>query len=155
MKRSDRDLYRIGRELAGLTQEQAASQLGCSVRRLSDYENEHRPPDDIVRRMVETYRIPALAYWHFKNNTHLGEYLPDIYTPQTCGDMGFMVVLSSDDLSEALMIVKEVLADGRIDPSEHGSLKRCAQLLRDVSGRLMSAALFAETEIMRNGEQAA
>ncbi|MDL2205352.1 helix-turn-helix transcriptional regulator [Eubacteriales bacterium OttesenSCG-928-N13] len=152
MSKDCRNIYRISRELAGMTQERVAPFLGCAVRTLSDYENGTHPPDDIVRQMVKVYRIPALAYWHFKANEHLGEYLPDVYEPQTCGDMGFLVVLSSDDLEEALMIVKEVLADGRIDPSEHGNMRRCASLLRAVAGRLISAALYVETEIAQNDD---
>lgn len=45
----DGSIYRICREAAGLTQEQAAEGLNCSVRSLARYESgEQHVPDDIA-----------------------------------------------------------------------------------------------------------
>ena len=45
----DGSIYRICREAAGLTQEQAAEGLNCSVRSLARYESgEQHVPDDIL-----------------------------------------------------------------------------------------------------------
>ncbi len=72
------NIYKSGREYAKLTQEQAAELLGVSQRRLSDYENEVTPPDDIVARMIEIYQYPQIAHSHLKSNPVGRKFLPDI-----------------------------------------------------------------------------
>jgi len=74
------NIYKIARQSAGMTQEQAAEMLHVSVRSLADYEgNRTIPGDDIVCGMIETYETEWLGYEHLKCNTKVGQmYLPDI-----------------------------------------------------------------------------
>ena len=54
--------YKISRETAGYTQEQAAERLDISVRSLSAYENDEIiPPDDLVEKMVKLYNTKILG----------------------------------------------------------------------------------------------
>ena len=63
----DGSIYRTCRDAAGLTQEQAAEQLNCSVRQLARYESgEQRTPDDIAHRMVSLYDSPLLEVQHLR-----------------------------------------------------------------------------------------
>ena len=60
-------IYQTCRELAGLTQEQAAEQLNTSVRTMARYESgEQAVPDDIAYQMVLLYDSPYLAVQHLR-----------------------------------------------------------------------------------------
>lgn len=60
-------IYRTCRDAAGLTQEQAAEGLNCSVRQLARYESgEQRVPDDVAYRMVVLYDSQLLAVQHLR-----------------------------------------------------------------------------------------
>ena len=60
-------IYRTCRDAAGLTQEQAAEGLNCSVRQLARYESgEQRVPDDVAYRMAVLYDSQLLAVQHLR-----------------------------------------------------------------------------------------
>jgi len=140
--------YQIGRNLAGLTMAQACEMIPCSDKSLYNYEHGKAPPPDaVVDRMAQVYGIPILAIWHMKHHTLLGKYLPEIVEPRTAGDMGFSVYISTHDMALAMEIIRRVLEDGKIDPSEYADLGEAARMMKVVAGRLMSAALYAEAEI--------
>jgi len=70
--------YKISRNSAGLTQEQAAEMLAeetsrpLAVRTLSDYENGHtKVPDEVVAAMAKVYGCPIVVYLHVVNNPHI------------------------------------------------------------------------------------
>lgn len=63
----DGTIYKRCREAAGMTQEQAAEALSCSVRSLARYETgEQKTPDDIACQMAEVYDSPHLAVQHLR-----------------------------------------------------------------------------------------
>lgn len=74
------NIYKIARQSAGMTQEQAAELLHLSVRSLSDYEgNRTIPGCDTVCGMIELYDAGWLAYEHLRQSSEVGRrYLPDI-----------------------------------------------------------------------------
>ena len=89
--------YKISRNSAGLTQEQAAEMLAeetnrpLAVRTLSNYENGHdRVPDDVVAAMATVYGCPLIVWLHVANNPHIGGFFPEIQKPQTYGDMALL-----------------------------------------------------------------
>lgn len=85
--------YKSCRSTTHYTQEQAAELLHVSPRSLSDYENGHtRVPDDIVDKMATLYNSPLLAWWHLKQTSILGKYLPDMSTPQSNTDVAFQLI---------------------------------------------------------------
>ena len=60
-----RNIYKICRRSAGLTQEAAAERLGISVESLRAYECGQRvPPDDVVDLMSILYNSLYLIAWH-------------------------------------------------------------------------------------------
>ena len=74
------EVYRICREQAGLTQEQAAEGLNCSVRQLARYESGETPvPDDLAYAMVRRYDSQYLAVEHLRLVSHVAaEVLPPV-----------------------------------------------------------------------------
>lgn len=74
------EVYRICREQAGLTQEQASEGLNCSVRQLARYESgEQHVPDDIAYQMVVLYDSQLLAVQHLRLVSHVAaEVLPPV-----------------------------------------------------------------------------
>lgn len=74
------EVYRICREQAGLTQEQASEGLNCSVRQLARYESGETPvPDDLAYKMVRRYDSQYLAVEHLRLVSHVAaEVLPPV-----------------------------------------------------------------------------
>ena len=74
------EIYRTCREQAGLTQEQAAEGLNCSVRQMARYEAGEVPvPDDIACQMVVLYDSQLLAVQHLRLVSHVAaEILPPV-----------------------------------------------------------------------------
>lgn len=74
------EIYRTCREQAGLTQEQAAEGLNCSVRQLARYEAGEAPvPDDIAYQMVVLYDSQLLAVQHLRLVSQVAaEILPPV-----------------------------------------------------------------------------
>ena len=67
------NLYKRARLSTGMTQERAAEVLGLSPESLKQYEGGRRvPPDEVVARMVEVYRLPWLALEHSQATDRLG-----------------------------------------------------------------------------------
>ncbi len=137
--------YKTCRETAGIKQEDAAEYLNVSCRSLSDYENgKARVPDDIVDKMSELYRSPLLAWWHLKNNSVLGKYLPDVVVPKTEVDMVFQGILAKDKLSPIVDGLKEIMSDGLIDCLEEDLLEEHIDEMRIVNNKLTSIILWSD-----------
>ena len=128
--------YKICREQAGLTQEQAIVLLGIAEpATLSRYENGHTP-----------VRTPLLASWYVRyTNPGLAQYLPEISNPVTDGDMALQMELADDDITEVRKAVKAVLRDGIVDVQEAEELKLNAHTLREVANKILSAAAYLES----------
>ena len=75
-----RNIYKICRKAAGLTQEAAAERLGISVESLRAYETGQRiPPTEIVELMVIIYNAQHLAYQHLRETNALySSVVPEI-----------------------------------------------------------------------------
>ena len=74
------EIYGTCRDQAGLTQEQAAEGLNCSVRQLARYEAGEAPvPDDIAYQMVVLYDSQLLAVQHLRLVSQVAaEILPPV-----------------------------------------------------------------------------
>ena len=136
--------YKLSRIAAGITQERASELLSVSTRGLSDYENGHtRVPDDIVAAMAEVYKSPLLAWWHLKQTSVLGRYLPDPIMPQTNSDMAFQLILAQDDLAPTVHEIKRIMANGEIDPDEQEDFNTAIEIIRTVNAKLLSVIIYA------------
>lgn len=154
MQEECKNIYKIAREVAGLTQVAAAMLIPCSESALSGYERGTlNVSDEMVENMIKVYKTPILAILHLKRkNSPLAKYIPDVIPPQTFGDVGMHAVLSQMEIDEAVELVKQLWRDGKITPDEHVDLKRFAETMRVISGRTLSAAIYAETILVQRGE---
>ena len=151
MSKEHENRYKMCRNNAGLTQEQAAELLHVAPRTLSDYENGKTPPDDIVAAMAEIYKSPLLAWWHLKHHSILGKFLPEITPPQTHGDMAFQLICAHEDLESAVMTVRQIVKNKKIceetgqmcDNTKH-DFKRAVDGLRQVKAKILSSIIFAD-----------
>ncbi len=146
MEKDCKTIYRLCREFAGKTQEQAAEFLPCSLSSLQKYEAPSGTPvpDDIVKAMAQLYRTPMLALWHLKETNPLGEFLPDVAEPKTAGDMGFSVYQAREGANRALAKVHDLLEDGEITPDEHEDAKKLSKTLKAVSGQCLCASTYLD-----------
>ena len=75
-----RNIYKICRKSAGLTQEAAAERLGISVESLRAYETGQRvPPDEVVEAMSDLYNTLHLIVRHVRErNAMYSRVVPDV-----------------------------------------------------------------------------
>lgn len=149
MKKPCDNRYKLCRESAAFSQEQASERLHISTRTLSDYENGRtNVPEDTVSAMADLYNSPSLIIWHMKNFSPFGKYLPEIQMPQTKGDMAFQLWTAQKDLvpavQEAMEISRRVLC-----PESAKELAEAFETITQVRGMLLSATLYAEY-LMKN-----
>lgn len=145
MRETCLNYYKVCRENSGLTQMKAAELLEISDRSLSDYENcKTKVPDEIVERMTHIYSSPVLAWWHIKNTSVLGKYLPNIFTPQTNVDMAFQTILAQDELDPAVRSIKKIMSDGVISDDEKLEFHSSINKINNVAGKLISVVAYAQ-----------
>jgi len=145
MTKDCQNRYKVSRANSGMTQESAASVLSVSPRTLSDYENGRaKVPDDIVATMSEVYKCPLLAWWHLRETSVLGKFLPDIQMPQTNGDMVFQLIIAQDDLAPRIDTIKQILSDGVICEHEQHDFDSAVQGLKQIKAKIMSSILYAK-----------
>ena len=139
------NLYKICRTSAGLTQEQAAEMLGIAPRTLSDYENDRtKVPDDIVDAMSRHYKAPLLAWWHLRNTSVLGKYLPDVVMPQTNGDLIAQLSMAEWRLKQVVEDIQRIMENGRVEEHERHDFQKAIGFVRQVNSKLLSVIVYAE-----------
>ena len=121
MQDNYRNICKIARQTAGLTQERWAEQIDVSVESVRLYEaGKGMPSDDVVTRMIEVSGMPVLGYWHLLNKSRIAaDILPELQEcslPQAviqliCKMMDF----GNNHRTDKLM---DIAADGRIDELE-------------------------------------
>ena len=121
MQADYRNVCKIGRKTAGMTQERWAEALDISVESVRQYETgKTMPGDDTVVRMVEITGMAVLGYWHLQNKSRMASaILPEVDTiplPQAV----IQLILRIRDFAEAHRTDKlmEIAADGKIDALE-------------------------------------
>jgi DNA-binding XRE family transcriptional regulator len=145
MNKDCENRYKICRNNAGFTQEQAAEFLNVATRTLSDYENgKTTVPDTIVASMAEHYRAPVLAWWHLKTTSVLGKFLPEIIMPVTNGDMALLAILAQDELADAIRGMKRAMPDLKLEDDYRDEFRVSISLIKKAYGKLFSIVAHAE-----------
>ena len=130
MEKKYPNLYQRARLSTGLTQERAAERLGLSVESLKQYEGDRRvPPDDVVARMVEVYRLPWLALEHSKATDTLG-VLPEV-KPRPLPMASIALRNRLHDATGRLDALLRIAEDGIIDDVERPEFEDIVAELRD------------------------
>lgn len=121
MQDNYRNICKIARQTAGMTQERFAEALDVSVESVRLYETGRgMPSDDVVTRMIEVSGQPVLGYWHLLNKSRVAaEILPEVSEcslPQAVIQLICRIRDFGDrHRTDALM---DIAADGRIDDNE-------------------------------------
>lgn len=145
MPRKYRNIYKIGRGDAGLTQERASEFIDISVESLRTYENNTRiPPDSIVIRMIEIYDARYLAYQHLKTSAEVGrKYMPDIELK----DLPMAILNLQKAVADYLKAEDEVIDivyDGVIDKEERPRWETILQMLDKISEAILTLKFAKE-----------
>jgi len=146
MKRYCGDIYRKARDLAGMTQEEAAPLICISTRTLAAYEiGELKPPPETVEKMCEVYGAEWLAYLYFQSTSSLGRrYLPKI----DFSNLPITVLRFQKEMVDAEKIsgeMVEVACDGVIGYEEKESWQKVEKEVKELVGAGM-ALLFTQKE---------
>ena len=140
MPEKDKTIYKISREQAGFTQEQASELLVCSVRALARYEaGEANVPDDLAYRMVRLYKSQYLAVEHLRRVSQVAaEVIPsvDACSLQTATLRLVNRVLSFADAHRDKQLL-QIAEDGVISEEEKPLFD---EILHDLSGIVSACA---------------
>ena len=136
------NFYKTCRKVAGFTQEQAIELLGVEVRRLSDYENGAKVPDDVVDKMADAYNAPLLAIWHLKTNSPLGKYLPEIFPTQTDADLGLQTVFANKNAARAEEHIMAALEDGQLTAEDLPLIEAYIKYNDATTGSMLSGMAY-------------
>lgn len=140
MQESYRNICRIARQTAGLTQERFAEQIDVSVESVRLYEaGKGMPSDDVVTRMIEVAGMPVLGYWHLLNKSRIAaDILPEL---QECSLPQAVIQLicrmrdfGKKHRTDTLL---EIAEDGRIDEYERPEF----DAIVDELGEIVKAAM--------------
>lgn len=121
MPEEDRNIYKIARRNAGITQEAAAEQLGISVESVRAYETGQRiPPNHVVSRMVICYNAQRLAVQHVNLYDELASSIIPVIRPRTLMESAVRLYnrLNHFSSSHSVERLLEIAEDGRIDEQE-------------------------------------
>ena len=135
MKRDSGNIYRIGRQTAGLTQERWAECLGVSTEAVRQYEGGIiMPGDDVVLRMAEVSGMHILAYWHLVRKSRLAaQILPELEEQKGLPEAVLGLLIQMDDFREDGMAkLLRIAADGKVDDDERDSYIEALEQLREV-----------------------
>lgn len=145
MTKECENLYKLCRNSAGFTQEQAAEILHVAPRTLSDYENgKVRVPDDIVDVMSREYKAPLLAWHHLKTTSVLGKYLPDVVMPQTNGDLIAQLSMAEWRLKQVVEDIQRIMENGKVEDYEKQDFQSAIEYVRQINSKLLSVIIYAE-----------
>lgn len=146
MQDNYRNICKIGRQTAGMTQERWAEAIDYSVESVRLCESGKQiPGDDVVLRMIEVAGMPVLGYWHMLNKSRMAaEILPEVETvplPQAvlaliCRIRDFAEKHRTDTLMN-------IAADGVIDERERPEFDA---IVRELEGVVQAALTLKYSE---------
>lgn len=150
MQTSWRNICKIGRHAAGMTQERWAEALEVSVEAVRGYEaGLYMPSDDLALRMADAAAMPVLSHWHLLNKSSVARALiPDVRllglsmaTVRLLGAMGrFQAAHRSDRLLE-------IAADGQVDGLEKMDFRAILEELQEITTAAMELRYAKEEDL--------
>lgn len=142
MKEGFRNISKIGRQTAGMTQARWAEAIDVSVEAVGQYEaGMIMPSDDVVTRMAEVSGMTVLGYWHLLNKSRVAaEQLPEVEcVPIAQAVTAFLHELRKFQRSQTGDLLLQMAADGTIDSQEQETFDR---ILQDLSGIVRAALMI-------------
>ena len=135
-----RNIYKVARHSAGLTQEAAAERLALSVESIRAYETGQRlPHNSIVARMAVVYNNLMLGYEHCRSTDDLMASIIPHLEQRTLMEIVVRLFNRMKRLDEKGSVSRllEIAEDGKIDPSEQSEY---SDIVKDI-GELIQAGL--------------
>lgn len=119
------------RKSEGLTQEEAAEHIGCSVNTLQKYESDEiRIHDDVAARMAMVYRDPRLKRMYCEHECAIGCQDGHCgYDKSPEGALLDLLLVDKDRIPQVVAVLRAVSADGRIDDDEASTAAECIAFL--------------------------
>lgn len=143
----DGAIYKTCRESAGMTQEQAAEALNCSVRALARYETgEQRTPDDVAYHMAVLYDSQYLAVQHLRLVSQVAaELLPAVAVRElpvaAIRIINRMRAFAEQHREQDLLDIAE---DGVISPKERPLFDEIMEELREMVQAILELGISEE-----------
>lgn len=139
MNESCRNIYQIARNVAGLTQLDAAEKLNVSVRALSNYESGSTVPhSDIVADMSEVYETRWLGYEHLRKSSNLGmNILPEIDFSDIAKSV-LVLQKESSDVESVKNCMINIACDNKVDDHETHRWSEVTKEVRELAGAALS-----------------
>ena len=141
MKDGCRNIYRIARDTAGLTQERWAENLGISAEAVRQYENGSiMPGDDIVLQMAEISGQLILPYRHLVRKSRVAAaILPELDDELGLSETVLSLLIQIDDFREdGLRELMRIAADGKVSQDEAASYEAALVQLTKLISLAMS-----------------
>ena len=141
MKDNSRNIYRIARDTAGLTQERWAENLGISVEAVRQYENGTiMPGDDIVLQMAEISGQLILPYRHLVRKSRVAAaILPELDDELGLSETVLSLLIQIDDFREdGLRKLTRIAADGKVSQEEADTYDEAMRQLQRLVALAMS-----------------
>lgn len=139
MNENCRNIYQLARNVAGLTQLEAAELLNVSVRALGNYESGNTVPHgDIVADMTEVYGTRWLGYEHLRQSTKLGkQILPTIDITDIAKSV-LVLQKESGDVENVKSCMIKIACDGNIDKHEEDRWDEVTKEVFEMAGAALS-----------------
>ncbi len=141
MKDNCRNIYRIARDTAGLTQERWAENLGISVEAVRQYEaGTIMPGDDIVLQMAEISGQLILPYRHLVRKSRVAAaILPELDDELGLSETVLSLLIQIDDFREdGLRKLTRIAADGKVSQEEADTYDEALRQLQRLVALAMS-----------------
>lgn len=145
MKQNNTNIYQLGRNYAGLTQNQAAEKIGISRRALGGYETGETIPTSLtVKKMTEAYHAHWMGYMHLQENDDLGRAV----LPKIAFDDLTMSVLKFQkeygDIKDILHDMIDIACDGLIEDHEEKGWERVTNRIMELTTVCMNLLYIKE-----------
>lgn len=139
MKSSCKSIYKLARNYAGLTQEQAAQLMNIGARTLAGYESLKPIPNNyIVEKMVSVYKAKWLGYEHLRCSSELGKKcLPKINIDNIAQSI-LLLQKESADVENIKSSMIEIACDGKIEKHEELQWNKVTKELQEMAGATLS-----------------
>ena len=149
MEEKYRNICKIGRLTAGMTQERWAEAVGCSVEAVRGYERgEYMPSDDLALRMADIAGMPVLSHWHLFNKSAVArELLPEVQLlslPMATLRLIAAVKRFADRHRTDRLL--EIAADGQIDELEQLDFQNILEELQGITAASLALKYAREEE---------
>lgn len=140
-----RSIYKLARDIAGLTQKDAAERIGVSIRTLAGYEAlKPIPHSDIVNNMVNVYKANWLGYEHLRSTSELGKSCLPKIAFKSIAESVLMFQKEVNDLESINNDMINIACDNLIHDHEKDRWTSITKEIEEVAGAALSLIFTKE-----------